>query len=177
MKYLYCAIRNPVWEPDNTEPLYLETRRYRVLRELKTQVCVDPDYLIRVDEKWVKPTTRGEVIDRVFKAGGYFVCDGITFETRPDAAWPGRKPKPTPIDERLEQSKQRSQEFDDLLRRIDPAGAARADAIEYFGFEGKPSEPELRAEFRRRSIKLHPDSGGDCEAFRELQRHRDALTY
>ena len=168
-KFLYAAIRDQDYA-------IIEVRRYRVIKELKTQIKIDPDYLIRVDGNWIAPGVREAKPDVVYKtklknAWHYFWSD-LIFYAKPKPNWPGRKPVSPETDSGFNFDD--GFDLDDILDRI-PGMKERKEAMAFFGFEVKPTADELRCKVRGLSLKHHPDRGGDGRTFRKIARFAEVL--
>ena len=57
----------------------------------------------------------------------------------------------------------------------EPAGPTREEALDVMGLEPGASSAEVRAAYREHAKDLHPDRGGDEDAFKELNRAYDRL--
>ena len=61
----------------------------------------------------------------------------------------------------------------DKFRRIRLKYRAEVD---YFGFKASFTEDDLKAAYRRLSLKLHPDRGGDPREFIKMKQYYDTLS-
>jgi len=60
-------------------------------------------------------------------------------------------------------------------RRRPPAGMSEARAREVLGVESDASEADVQRAYRERVKDVHPDRGGDPDAFRRVQRAYERL--
>lgn len=76
-------------------------------------------------------------------------------------------------EERHAEYRRVTDEIDRLLRALRP-GHQRSEALASLGLTEGASRDEVVRAFRSHAMKMHPDHGGDAEAFKALIRARDA---
>jgi hypothetical protein len=145
-----------------------------IFRELKTRITLEPGYELRTDGKWIHHTTPS--IDFVMKAEEGRLDDSLgNFQRSLPRDWiegkpklelepkPEPRPKPEPVHEAYSDP---LEEKLALLFGNKPDWAA-------FGFSSKPSLREFNKAYRKRSLEMHPDRGGNQKEFAKMQHQAE----
>jgi hypothetical protein len=170
-KYLYCRT---YWDRESDiEP---EVRRYVIRKELKTLIHFEPNHCVRRDGKWHEVEGKPVTIAKWGKPETFGSAIG-NFKRHLPRDWTEGKPEPEPGPGSAEWLEKLMQEerfesdapFTDILNGL---AATRPD-WSAFGFEMKPSLAEFKAAYRRESLRLHPDRGGDAAEFKAMQHQAE----
>ena len=95
--------------------------------------------------------------------------------------WPERQQREVQEQHQRRQAKGQKRSFDDVFSGIDAVRngllARLRAACQLLGVAWPPTEETISSAFRQRAAELHPDRGGDAEAFRALVSARDLLLH
>ena len=176
-EFLFCCVHHDQMTEVRRYPVRGHPKDYWVVRS-----C---DYEVRHGQQWRQPDHPAEKLEsdffgsvlgtldepprqmhvrRFYEGRQYHDNASRYFYLEPEADWPAFP-------------KRHRVELDGFVDRLDPKHRQTIAALQYFGLESMPTRAQLEAEIRRRSLRLHPDRGGDSHEFKRMQEMAEALRH